>query len=61
MSSTTSDTGNTCNGTTGSPGLGTGLVTCFVRHSVWLSFVLGHVGVNEVEDVGPDGSRKDCW
>jgi len=59
-STTTPDTGNTCDGTTGTPGLGRGLVTGLVADGVGLAAVLGEVGVHQVNDVGADGSGEDA-
>lgn len=56
---TTTDTGNTCNGTTRTPGLGRGLVTSLARDGVGLTVVLGNVAVNKVDDIRADGGLED--
>ena len=52
------NTGNSSNGTTGTPGLGRVLVTLEVEHTVGLSLVLGHVGVDESNDIVTDGGGE---
>ena len=41
VSTTTANTGDTCDGTTGTPRLGTGLVTSLNANGIRLSLVLG--------------------
>ena len=41
VSSSTTNTGNTCDGTTGTPGLSRGLVTSLLAHGVCLALVFG--------------------
>lgn len=55
-SSHSSDSGH---GSTGTPGLGGGLLAGLSGDGVGLSGVLGHVGVHEVDDVGTDGRLED--
>ena len=42
------------------PRLGTGLMTCFGGHGVGLPLVLGHVAVDEVDQVWADGRLEDA-
>ena len=56
---TTSDTGDTSNSSASTPGLGGSLFTSGGRDSVWLTSVLGNVGVDELDDVSSDGSLKE--
>jgi hypothetical protein len=53
---TTSDTGNTSDSSASSPRLGGSLFTGFVGDGVWLSGVLGDVGMDELDDISSDGS-----
>ena len=53
------DTGNSRDGATSSPGLGGVLVTGKSVDTVGLSSVLGHVGVDELDDVITDGGGED--
>jgi hypothetical protein len=55
VSTTTGDTRNTGDGTTGTPGLGRSLVTSLLGDSVGLAAVLVHAGVNGVDNVRADG------
>ena len=53
------DTGNTCDGTAGTPG-GSGVVHAGKTvDGVGLTAVLGHVGVHELNDVVTDGGGED--
>jgi len=58
---TTSDTGNTSNSSASSPRLGGSLFTSSGGDSVWLSGVLGDVGVDELDDISSDRSLEDGW
>jgi len=60
VSTTTGHARNTCNGATSTPRLSGRLVTSVLRDGVRLSLVLGHSGVNIVNDVSSDGSGEDC-
>merc|ERR1712035_144413 len=60
-STTTSDSGDTSNGSTGTPGLGGSLFASGGRDSVWLTSVLGNVRVDELDDVSSNGSLEDGW
>jgi len=53
------NTGNSSNGTTGTPRLSRVLVTLEVEHSVSLTLVLAHVGVDERHDIVTDGGGED--
>lgn len=53
------DSGNTSDGSTGSPGLSGVLHTSLVEDSMSLSSVLVHVGVNERNDIVSDGGGED--
>lgn len=59
VGTTTRDTGDTGNGPSGTPGLGGGLVTSLDGHSVGLAAVLGHGGVDLVDNIRADGSLED--
>lgn len=59
VGTTSSDTRNTRDGTSSTPGLRGGLVTGHEGHSVCLAFVLVHLRVNELNDVKTNGSRED--
>jgi len=61
MSTTSTDTGDTSDGTSSTPGLGTSLVTGISVDTVGLSVVLGDFVVDEGDDVRPDGSLEDGW
>jgi len=61
VSTTSSDTGDTSNGTSSTPGLGASLVTGITVNAVGLSVVLGNLVVDEGHNVGPDGSLEDGW
>mmetsp|Transcript_118579 Transcript_118579/g.242332 ORF Transcript_118579/g.242332 Transcript_118579/m.242332 type:complete len:383 (+) Transcript_118579:314-1462(+) len=54
-----SDAGNTGDGTPGTPRGGGDLLSGTDRDGVGLSLVLVHVGVDELNDVGTEGSRHD--
>lgn len=53
------NTGDTCDGTTGSPGLSGVHHASLVVDSMSLSSVLVHVGVNELDDIVSDGGGED--
>lgn len=53
---TTSDTGNTSDSSASSPRLGGSLFTSVAGDGVWLSGVLGDVGVDELDDISSDWS-----
>ena len=55
----TRDTGDMGHGTTGTPGLGRGLVSGLLRHGIGLALVVGDLGVDEVDDVGTNGGFHD--
>jgi len=59
VSSSTGHTRDTGDGATCSPGLGGCLVSGAAADGVGLTAVLGNVGVDEVDDVGADGSLHD--
>ena len=61
VSSAAGNTRDTGDGTSGSPGLGGGLVTGFLGDGVRLTAVVGDLGVDEVDDVWPHGSCHDVW
>ena len=54
------DSGNTGDCATGTPRLSGVLHACLPEDSVSLSSVLGHVGVDELDDVVSDGGSEDC-
>jgi len=54
------DTGNTGHSATGTPGLGTGLVTSITVYSISLAMILSNFMVDEADNVGPDGGLEDC-
>jgi len=54
VGSSTGDTGNTGDGTTGTPGLSAVLVASSLGDGVSLAPVLGHVGVDKLDNVGAD-------
>ena len=60
VGTTTGNTGNTCDRTTGTPRLGTSLVTGLLRDSVSLTLVLVHASVDRVNNVGADGGLGSC-
>jgi len=53
------DTRNTRNGAARAPGLGGGLVTGAPADGVWLAAVARNVGVDEIDNVGANGSLHD--
>jgi len=53
------NTGNSSDGATSSPRLGGVLVSLEVEHTVGLPSVLGHVGVDEGDDIVTDGRGED--
>ena len=53
------DTGDTGHRASGTPGLGGGLVSGALGHSVGLAFIVGDLGVDEVDDVGSDRGLHD--
>jgi hypothetical protein len=59
VSTTTTDTGDTGDGTTSAPGLGGGLLTGALGDGVSLAPVLGDVGVDILDDVTTDGGSHD--
>jgi hypothetical protein len=59
VSTTTTNTGNTGDGTTSTPGLGGGLVTRHLVDGVGLTTVLGDLIMNEGHDVASDGGGED--
>jgi len=59
VSATSTDTGDTGDGTSSSPGLGTGLVTGIPVDAVGLPVVLGDLVMDEGHDVGPDGGLEN--
>lgn len=59
LGTTTANTGDTRNGTTGTPRLGRGLVTGILSNGVSLSTVLGDRLVDLLDDVEPDGGGED--
>jgi len=61
VGSATANTWDTCYGTTGTPGLGTGLFTGNLLDSVTLSRIFAQVGVHKVDEVGSNGGLEDGW
>lgn len=59
MGTTTGNTGNTSNSATSTPGLSRGLITSVGSNTVSLTTILVHVGVNNANEVGADGSREN--
>jgi len=59
VGTTSTDTWDTCDGTSSTPGFSTGLVTCFLADRKRLSAVLGDLMVDEADDVRPDGCLED--
>ena len=55
----TADAGDTGDGTAGTPGMGRDLLAGPDGDGVGLTVVLVHVGVDELNDVGTEGSRHD--
>jgi hypothetical protein len=58
VSTGTVDTRNTGNSTTSTPRLSRGLVTSLLGDGISLTLVLGHVGVNKVDNIGTDRSLE---
>merc|ERR1719378_26153 len=54
VGTSSTNTGNTCNGTTSSPRFSRGLVTSQTAHGIRLSLVLCHIGVDKVDHVVSD-------
>jgi hypothetical protein len=50
---------NSGNSTTSTPGLSRGLMTSLLRDGIGLTLVLGHVGVDKVDNVGTNGGLED--
>ena len=46
---------------TSTPGLSRGLVTSLLAHCIWLTLVLGHSGVDSLDDIGSDGRKEDLY
>jgi len=61
VGTTSTDTGNTSDGTSSTPGLGASLMTGITVDTVGLSVVLGDLVVDEGHDVGPDWSLENGW
>ncbi|KAK4566431.1 hypothetical protein RGQ29_002612 [Quercus rubra] len=59
VGTTTGDAGDKGHGAPGTPGLGGGLVFGILRHNVGLALVVGDLGMDEVDDVRPDGGFHD--
>jgi hypothetical protein len=59
VSTGTVDTRNTGNSTTSTPRFSRGLLTSVVSNSISLTLVLGHVGVDETNDIGTNGGLED--
>jgi hypothetical protein len=59
VSTRTVNTRNTSNSTTSTPRFGRGLLTSLGRDSISLTLVLGHVGVDKVDNVRTNGSLED--
>jgi len=59
VGTTSTNTGDTGDGTTSTPGFGTGLVAGSLTDGVGLSTVLGNLIVDEVDNVGPDRGLED--
>ena len=57
-STTSSDSGNTSDSSASTPRFGRSLLTSFGGNSVWLTSVLGNVGVHELDNISSDGSLK---
>ena len=58
---TTADTWDTGDGTTGTPGLGRSLLTGDGGDGVWLTVVLVQAGVDLGDNVGADWGLEDGW
>jgi hypothetical protein len=59
VSTGTVDTRNTSNSTTSTPRFGRGLLTSLGRNGIRLTLVLGHVGVDKVDNVRTNGGLED--
>jgi hypothetical protein len=59
VSTTTSNSGNTSNSTTSTPRFSRALVTSKIRDSIGLSVVLGHIGMDDVDEIRTDRSTED--
>ena len=59
VGSSSSNTGNTGNGTTSTPGLGTRLVACILSDGISLAVVLGDALVDLLDDIKPDGGGQN--
>jgi hypothetical protein len=59
VSTATRNPRNTSNSTTGTPRLSRGLVTSLLAHGVGLTLVLGHSGVNLLDNVRSDRAGED--
>jgi len=59
VGTTTTDSRNTCNGTTSSPRLGTGLVTSLRAHTMRHEIVFAHLGVHMVDKIYANWSIED--
>jgi len=57
---TSTDSWNSCDGTTGSPRLGRVLHTCLGEDSVSLTSVLGDLVMDKLNNVKSDGGSADC-
>lgn len=60
MSATTSNSRNPSHRSASSPRLRTGLVSCQLTDGIGLPVILAQVGVNEVNDIWPNGSLEHC-
>jgi len=58
---TTTNSGNSCDGTTGTPRDSGVLHTGMVMNSVSLTNVLGDLVMDELDDIESDGSSADSW
>jgi len=59
VSSSTTNTGNTCNGATSTPGFGTGLVTSLLAHGICLPLIFRDALVHLLDDIEPDGGGQN--
>mmetsp|Transcript_3044 Transcript_3044/g.4402 ORF Transcript_3044/g.4402 Transcript_3044/m.4402 type:complete len:123 (+) Transcript_3044:875-1243(+) len=59
--SSSANTGDTGNGTSSSPGLGAYLLTSANGDGVGLTVVLGHVGVDELDQIRAQRGGHDGW
>jgi hypothetical protein len=59
VSTTAGDTGDTGNSATSAPRLSRGLVTSLLADGVRLPLVLGHAGVDVLDDIRADGGAED--